>query len=238
MGGQLNLIQKISLASFVYYGHEVKLYVYDDQIEVPEGVVKADANEIVPESEIFLHHRKLATFSDYFRYIMIKKTGEMWVDADTICFKENFFEDVDTVFIIEMNNPLIYAAGVLKLPQDSLILDELIEKGILIKNSIKESTLWGSLGPALFTELVKKHKLDHFGIPAELINLITNPFGSGDFWDPEHTQEIIDKSKVAYSGTFFNSALDMKGFTGKNTIVPGSAIEYFHNKFCLDSYDS
>lgn len=237
VGGPLNLIQKISLASFVYYGHEMTLYVYDMDLEVPDGVIKKDARKIVPENEIFYHMGKLAPFADYFRYKMMKKTGSMWVDADTICFTDDFFDDREFVFIHELTDPDMYAQGVLKLPKDSQILDDLITESSKIKKNFAEELQWGNLGPGLLTSLVNKYNLNKHAVPYQLINLVKAPRFSIQFWDPRYKNEILKKADGAYCGTFFNSALEFFNFAhNKNVITPDSAIEYFYKKFILKEF--
>ena len=99
LGNPLSIPHQIALSSFVYYGHEVKIYLYDMNLEVPDGVIKADANRILKEKEVFTHFGKYAAFSDLFRYAMILKTGEMWVDTDVFCFSKDFFEDAEYLFV-------------------------------------------------------------------------------------------------------------------------------------------
>lgn len=236
VGSDLSIIHKISLASFLYYGHEVTLYVYDLDLKVPAGIIKRDAREILPESEIFYHQGSLAAFADCFRYKMIQDTGAMWVDADTICFTKNFFDDVDTVFILESQDPVIYAQGILKLPQNSAIVKDLVEQSFKIKEDLSDETVWGALGPWLLTELVNKHGLQRYGVDVEKVSLYRSMYDAPKFWDPRFKKEIIKKSKDAYSGTFYNSGLDKIGFTQKNKIAKFSAIEVFYLKFLKNRF--
>lgn len=234
VGPEFTLIQKISLASFIYYGHEVTLYVYDLNLEVPRGVIKKDAREIIPESEIFYYHGSLAAFADCFRYKMIQDTGAMWVDADTVCFTDNFFDDVDTVFILEMSNPTTYAQGILKLPQHSQIVSDLVHESSRLKLENPDRLIWGSFGPWLLTDLVKKHGLQEYAIDSELVNLYSGCYDAPKFWDPKYKDEIVALSEKAYCGTFFSGGLSVfVGFTqeDKNRIVESSAIEFFYQKF-------
>lgn len=230
VGGPLTKVQEISLASFVHYGHSVKLYVYDLDLQVPAGIVKCDAREILDENKIFTHHGQLAAFADLFRYCMIKQTGEMWVDADTLCLSEYFFEDKDLVFIRQTKSSdwERFSNGILKIPSNHIMLDRLIlEAEDKIANGLNE---WGSLGPIPLTKLVYEYGLERFSVSDGLVNLFTVYTDAVKFWDPNFKQDILKKSNMAYSATFFNGGLTMLGID-KNNIAPGSAIEYFHNKF-------
>lgn len=247
VGSPLSLAHKIALSSFVYHGHSIKLYVYDMGLEVPTGVVKVDANTIVPESEIFTYYGKLAPFADYFRYLMVAKTNEMWVDVDTISLSEYFFEDKEYVFIEEMPN--FYAQGILKMPYDSNLCKFLNQEAkdrmsSMDKNNTFSMDSWGpadskswiSLGPGLLTEAVNNFGLEEHGQPAVLVNGLDLSVSQEDpyelFWIPENRDLMLKRLESSLSATFFNSSLDFRGLKEcKDTIPSGSLIEYFYNKF-------
>jgi hypothetical protein len=227
VGGPIGLIQKICLSSFVYYGHTTYLYVYDMDMEVPNGIIKLDAAQIIPESNIFYHHGQLAGFSDIFRYKMIMETGQMWVDADTLCLKSNFFDDRDIVFINENNE--FFAGGILKLPKNSDLPKALYEKSLeLLKNL--DGSHWSDLGPNLIDKIMRERSLENYAIPSNKTNVFWGPLQAIMAWDPRHRDEVIEMMNGAECATFFNGGLTMLNFN-KNNLVIGSAIEYFYNKF-------
>ena len=247
VGQPLSIAHKIALSSFSYYGHSLKLYVYDMDLEVPAGVTKVDANTIIPKSEIFLHYGKLAPFADYFRYRMIKQTSEMWVDADTICLSDYFFEDREYVFIEEM--PDFFAQGILKMPSNSDLSNFLNERSselIFERNESgnyhpstwtpSDAKSWIYLGPALLTEAVKKFSLESYGVPALELSGIDisvseeNPYEL--LWNPANKDFMMERLKSSKSVTFFNSSLDMRGVGEyKNIITPDSMIWELYKKF-------
>jgi hypothetical protein len=247
IGKPLSRAHQVALASFPYYGHSLKLYVYDMDLEVPPGVVKADANEIIPESEVFVHYGKLAPFADYFRYKMISKTNEMWVDADTICVSDYFFEDKDYVFIEEM--PGFYAQGILKMPSDSDLSKFLNDRAsTLLANRNKNGSLdintwneednksWIFLGPGLLSEAVNKLSLQEHGQPALLVNGLDLSVSKEDpydlLWNPENHDTIMKRLSSSVSITFFNSSLDFKDLTDvKNILTEGSVMQELEKKF-------
>jgi hypothetical protein len=245
VGEPLSTAHKVALRSFVHYGHSIKLYVYDMNLDVPLGVVKADANEIVPESDIFIHYGKLAPFADYFRYKMIAKTGEMWVDADTICLSQYFFEDKEYVFIEEMPN--FYAQGILKMPSDSdlcIFLNEVAsERKVQNREVLEEGRFdaksWIFLGPGLLTEAVKKLSLEGYGQPALLVNgldLSVSEESPVDLlWNPSNRNLMMERLSSSVSFTFFNSWLDFKGLSDKKSMLPeGSIMQEFQKIFFKD----
>lgn len=234
VGGPLGKIQEICLASFLYYGHNVNLYVYDMDMKVPDGVKKIDANIIIPESRVFYHHGQLAAFSDLFRYYMIKQTKNMWVDADTLCLSDYFFEDADFVFIHQTTADKWeeFAGGILKISNNDKIVDDLIAR---TENKISSGLgHWCDIGPTLLTDIVNDYELGKFAVNANLVNMFTYYMDGQKFWKPEFREEIISNSKHCYSATFFNGGLTAAGID-KNVLTPGSAIEYFYNKFVINT---
>jgi len=232
IGDGLGLVQKLCLKSFVYHGHEVFLYVYDMDMEVPDGVIKRNAEEIVPSDKIFTYHGQLAAFSDYFRYNMIEKTGLMWVDADTLCLNNNFFEDVPFVFIKESDS--LVAGGILKMPQSHAFTKQINQMAKTILPQIRlaqKKAKWAELGPVLITKLVKRFDLMKYAQPASLVNVLDHWSKSEDFWNPDKKEEIIRMCDGAYCATFFTGALRMKNFDTNQKPPSGSAIEHFLRKF-------
>jgi len=247
VGQPLSRAHKVALKSFVYFGHSIKLYVYDMDLKVPAGVVKADANEIVPESDIFIHYGKLASFADYFRYKMIAKTGEMWVDADTICLSTYFFEDKEYVFIEE--KPNFYAQGILKMPPDSDLSKFLNEAAseLKLQNIVEAKTgefnpeTWIYLGPKLLTEAVHKFSLEKYGQPFLVVNgldlSVTGESPHDLLWNPKNTNKMLKRLKSSISLTFFNSALEFDGLgQHKNNLTRGSLMWRLERRFFREAH--
>ena len=223
VGNPMSMIQKISLASFVYHKHDIVLYVYDMNMSVPIGIKKADANEIIPESEIFLDNGSYAAFSDVFRYRMIKKTGLAWVDADTTCLSPDWDSLGDTYACLE-NNTVV--GGVLSLPQESPALNYLIKKSTQFdKTKIK----WTDVGPELVDKTFRSYDLMQYVHPMEVFCGIHWSQWE-KLWDPKYTKEIKLLEKTSKSISVYHS-MTTRGGIDKNYIPSKSAMEYFYNKF-------
>ncbi|SHH91511.1 hypothetical protein [Marivita hallyeonensis] len=125
IGAPLTFLEQLCLQSFVDAGHRTKLYVYDTVGNVPDGVEIADANEILPATEFIVNAQsgKAGPHSDKFRYHLLSKTDEIWVDTDAYCTKP--FPEVDYLFGNHFNT--VIANGVLRLPKDSPTLAGLLE---------------------------------------------------------------------------------------------------------------
>jgi hypothetical protein len=86
-GASLSRIERLCMASFLAQGHPLDLYVYDAPASIPAGVRLMPAAEILPRALLFRHRRtgSLGSFSDWFRYRLLKERGGIWADADVVC---------------------------------------------------------------------------------------------------------------------------------------------------------
>lgn len=88
-GRPLSRIERLSMASFVDNGHEVRLHAYDEVKGVPAGVQLVDASKTLPATAIFHHTQSgsIAAFADLFRYRLLYEQGGIWSDTDMICLQ-------------------------------------------------------------------------------------------------------------------------------------------------------
>ena len=223
IGNPLSKVEQTALASFIYYGHSFTLFVYDMNMKVPKGVVKEDANSIIPESEIFKVQDSYGPFADMFRYTMIQKTGLTWTDTDSICLRSDW-DFGDYLFGFEEETRL--ANGILRMPQDSDLVKFLIKYSV---NYDKDKIVWSEIGPLLVTKGAKKLKLLGYAEPPEVFYPI-HFWQWKKIWSPDHKQEVLDKCDGAHTLQIWNQFLNREGID-KNNLPKGSAIEYYYNKF-------
>ena len=224
VGNPLSKVEQTALASFIYYGHSFILFVYDMSMKVPNGVVKADANEIIPESEIFKVQNSYGPFADMFRYTMIKKTGLTWTDTDSICLRSDW-DFGDYLFGFEEDDRL--ANGILRMPQDSDLIN------FLIKNSVnydKTKIVWSEIGPLLVTKGAKRFDVLKYAQPPEVFYPV-HFWQWKKIWNRNYLQEVLNKCQDAHTLQIWNQFLNREGID-KNNLPKGSAIEYFYKKFC------
>lgn len=228
VGDPLSKVQIISLASFVYHSHDITLFVYDMDLAVPDGVVKRDAREIMPEEEIFQVQNQFAAFSDLFRYQMIYKTGLAWVDADTICLSPDWDLKDNTYAGFEKD---MVVGGVLSLPQDSPALKFLIKKSTRFdKTKIK----WIDVGPALVDKAFREYNLmDYVYSEKTFCGIHFSEWQK--LWNPKNLKEIRMLEKTGKSISVYNSMVTRSGID-KNILPKGSAMEYFYNKFIMKKW--
>lgn len=182
IGDRLHEIEIASLWSFARQGRKVKIYAYGPVAGLPRGAELADAAEILSGDPIVRHKSgSPALHSDLFRYAMIARTGEIWVDLDMVALTPFDFAS-DYVFGLEA--PEAANCAVLGLPQDSPGLKALLAytpktrgmpeqpqglkrlryhvKNLLAGGLPISHWPWGSVGPyALTRELKKSGEFSH-----------------------------------------------------------------------------
>ncbi len=90
IGGDLNWLSVACLKSAVRTGHKVHLYTYGNVSNIPRGVVQLDANDVVPETDVFRFDGiaqpelfgSYGPFSDVFRWRLLGKGLGIWFDTD------------------------------------------------------------------------------------------------------------------------------------------------------------
>src|SRR5271166_6060478 len=125
VNGALSVMERLSLNSFLKHGHEVHLYTYGPVGQVPKGVVLRDGNEVILEKDLFLVKGGYSTFSDFFRWKLIRERGGWWCDTDTICLKRFDFPG-DYVFVGGLGAPGsndCVSSGMFRAPAMSPITD-------------------------------------------------------------------------------------------------------------------
>lgn len=90
--GEVGMLERLSMASFLANGHPYHLYVYDEPGRVPPGVELRDASAILPREAIFHYTRGkekggVSGFADWFRYRLLAEKGGWWCDTDMICLR-------------------------------------------------------------------------------------------------------------------------------------------------------
>jgi hypothetical protein len=182
--GPLDPLIYSCMASFPHVGARLRVYSYDPACEVPSGVELADARAICPNETLVGRYiadgkSSLAKFSDLFRYRMIWQTGLCWVDTDMLCLRRPDFSSSPVVFgrQLESSHSWSINCAVLKLPPRHPILRDLIKRAAAV---VDIDQPWGIIGPALLTELARKHRIDHHARQLHAFY----PVPSDDCWKP------------------------------------------------------
>ena len=188
-GNELSAVEWVCLNSFIEHGHKIRLFCYDP-IKVPHGVSVADASEITGKDEIFLFNGSVSAFSNLFRYKLMSKYGEWWVDSDVYCLTDDIPEcryawahqDLDLI-----------NGAVLKFPQNDPVLLEISSAAHEIGRDV---TFWGELGPVLLTKHLAGRRFDgHFGKREEFYPI--HWLETFLFWLPGYNDIIQDRCKAS-----------------------------------------
>ncbi len=182
--GPLDPLIYTCLASFPHVGARLRVYSYDPACEVPRGVEWVDARTICPNETLVGRYiaegqRSLAKFSNLFRYRMIRQTGLCWVDTDMLCLRRPDFSSSSIVFGLQLapSHSWTINNAVLKVPRQHPILRDLIKRAAAV---VDIDQPWGVIGPALLTELARKHRIDHHARDIQAFY----PVPSEDCWKP------------------------------------------------------
>lgn len=176
VGERLGPVEIASLRSFLRHGDRITVYSPGPLAGLPEGAVWRDASEVMPSAQI-VRHRKSgspALHSDMFRYQLMARTAQIWVDLDMIALRPFDFGS-DWVFGHE--TPDEVNGAVLRLPGHSKTLQALLEyvpgtRGIppfltgtrRLRYRIRglgrglpiERWPWGAIGPRALTHFLRE----------------------------------------------------------------------------------
>src|SRR5437762_1777139 len=156
-GNELSPVEWVCLSSFIEHGHKVRLFCYDP-IKVPRGVSLADASEITARNELFLFDSSVSAFTNLFRYKLVSKFGEWWIDSDVYCLKDDI---PDCRYAWAHQDEELINGAVLKFPANDPVLHDINSAAHRIGRDI---TFWGELGPHLLTKYLTASQFDgHFG---------------------------------------------------------------------------
>jgi hypothetical protein len=226
MGGPLTEMERLCIRSFVSSGHPFHLYTYGDVFSIPDGAILVDANEIIPKAESFMVRGGYSSFSDFFRWKLVRDRGGWWVDTDTVCLRPFDFPG-EYVFVGGLGAPGsddCVSSGMFKAPKGSPITQWAREQ---CQRMDPGTMPWGEAGPPLITKAVHKFNL-------------TSAIVSGSMFFPVFYTEapraftdiyVPRIAKDCYSIHLFNEMWRLAG-ADKNASYPESSLyEQLKKKF-------
>lgn len=135
IGSRLSPIELLTIRSHLAQGHVFRLWVYEEiESPLPDGVLLADAAEIIPKEEVFCYsstnafgHGKgsYAGFSDIFRYKLLYERGGWWTDMDVTCLRPIF---TDRPYFFRPHHDLPVVGNVMKCPIGSELMRRCYEQ--------------------------------------------------------------------------------------------------------------
>lgn len=190
VGNSLKESDIACLESFTRHGHAVYLHVYEPIQNLPKisPIQVIDASKIIPEEKVipFIQGKRLALFSDIFRFLLLasfKEKGQcIWVDCDVYCLRPLTIPEHGYLFGYQDVDCSKVNGAVLALPPESEMLRTILKEfrsdkifGGLFASWIHKIILWCTkqlqaeidfthvdwevYGPGILTRLVNKLKL-------------------------------------------------------------------------------
>jgi len=231
IGKELSPNELLSIQSYLYHGHHFELFVYDEIKNVPKDVVVKDANQIIPESEIFIyssgHHKKsVSMFSDLFRYKLLYNLGGWWSDLDAICLKP-YDIDQEYVFMQEKQKRADdrICGGVLKCPESAPIMEHCYEITLRMRDNI-QNLAWTATGPMLLGEIVNGFSLSHYVVP-------TNYFAPIGFFEIDKLFTDVNIGPETYSIHLYNEVWNMRNMSKYGVYPKNSLFESLKKQYSV-----
>jgi hypothetical protein len=234
IGPRLSALERLSMASFLAHGHEVRLYTYGDVEGIPPGVMHHDGREIVPASQVFTYASgfgkgSYAGFANLFRYKLLLDHGGIWCDCDIVCLRP--FDFTAEYVIGRERLPPHVASGerteqlancVLKVPPNSRVMLECYAVVLEVNKSELE---WGETGPRLVTQRFARHQLDRFSLPP-------SAFCPIDWWNAQKlVSEPWQERPESYAIHFWNEAWRFQRLDKDATYPPNSIYETLKRRY-------
>lgn len=208
-GARMPALDKACLLSFVFGGHSVTLYSFEEIEGLPDGIILRDAREIAPfeSREAFLYRGEpnLTHFSDYFRYRLLAHSQHMWIDTDMLMLRPLDFGPVVNLFAKETDKSICNA--ILRIPSDDPALAEVIRR---TERLMHTELVWGATGSRLLNRVFGPMAvLEQAHAPTDFF-----PIHFDDFWKPflpECAEECADASRTAYTLHLWNNIVVRMG---------------------------
>lgn len=185
-GETIPLYVRECMRSFVNRGHEYHIYSYTRFENIPSGVQWMNASHILPQDSVFFYkdaegaRGSVAAFANLFRYELLAKLGNWWVDADVVCLSKT--EPPGKMYFGWECDDYICNA-ILKFPKDHPILTETLRR---CQEYGTQDLKWGTTGPKLLTNVINELGLRHQGYP--------EPFAYPVSWK-EHEALVLASEK-------------------------------------------
>ena len=234
--GELSPFEAACITSYVRRGYDIAIYSYLPLSNVPKGVAQIDASQIVGREYInsFLYNGvpNLSHYSDYFRYMLFKKTDCIWVDADMLLVRR-ISEKLPATVLARERQPSICGA-VMRIARNDDHLDNLIRRTEAARN---RNLLWGETGPLLLTREFGKSAMLKQALPARRFYAIDHD----RFWKvflPEHADECEELTAESWGVHLWNNIVDTLGYWKRFAPPRGSFLfSCFHADGTIDLFD-
>lgn len=228
VGSRLKESDIACLESFTHHGHAVYLHVYEpiQNLLRTSPLKVVDARKIIPEEKVkpFIQGKRLALFSDIFRFLLLasfeEKCQGIWVDCDVYCLKPIRIPEHGYLLGYQNAAHTEINGAILALPPNSKLLRTLINRvqkerafgtlfaskmrilfwkwgGKLLSKPELEWVEWSAYGPELLTNLVNAMGLQSYCQPYDVFYPV--PWEEATkFADPSYTLvDLVTQNTIA-----------------------------------------
>lgn len=226
--GRLSPYQHLCLASWIAHGFNAVVYTTEADIEVPKGVEKRPAAEILDLSGKIYRYKagpgegSPSLHANLFRYKLLLRGG-WWLDADVVVLRDKL--PGQDIFIARQADNVIGNA-VMRFPAGSPLIHEAVSEALRIADDAK----WTETGPLLIDRLIDKHWLNA-AVSDQSTAYAINYTEVIKFFDPAAREEV--DARVA-SSTFvhlWNQVWTIIGFPQEFGPPEGSYIDTLFGQY-------
>ena len=218
--GELSLLEKLCITSFVRQGVTYNLYVYDAPAELPPGVILKDAAAILPRDKVFRYSAgefnlgSIAGFTNLFRYTVIHQLGGWWIDTD-VCLLSPFAFKEDETYYEESSQtePFYVSTSCFKAMSNSAVMAECLRR---FGEKDVTRVVHGETGPRLLTDSI-------LSLGKQNLVLDNHQVMPVPWWD---WQRLFYDESLSLNGchaVHFWNAMITAGQLDKNSRFPGNA---------------
>jgi hypothetical protein len=219
-GDELGLYPRLAMKSFVDRGHSYVLYAYK-KFDVPNGIELRDAAEILPASRVFFYGDRagigrgsVAGFANLFRYALLQRFGNWWVDTDVVCISDTV---PTTDLFTGWEDAQVLGNAILKFPAGHPLANALLEGA----EQAGTDLAWGTTGPLLVTRLAREMGLaDQMVAPAIAYPL--RSFEALDMFIPSRRDALVCQMSDAPLLHLWNEEKRRAGLLPQVAPPPGS----------------
>ena len=226
--GRLSAYEAACLASYTRHGYDITLYSYGDVANVPPGVIRRSAGDIVDEAFTDGFRIKgassLSHFSDLFRYALFQKTSQVWVDSDM-----SLLRPIDVVLpqtLLAREDARTLCGAIMRLDHADKALATLVERA---KAAASRDLIWGETGPDLLTAVFGADIASKAYGPKLFF-----PIHYDEIWKvflPEHCEECETLCRDGYTLHLWNNIITKMGIW-KDVLPPHGS--YLERRFAED----
>jgi len=167
-GGPIGPYQLLCLRSFVDRGHRVEVFSFEPIPELPDWLVRKEAEDIVPSSRVLRYlpeQRRFAIHADLFRHAVLHRLGGWWIDPDVVLLRTEL--PTGELFFGGLTEFDVIPTGAIKFPASHPVLTDALIQGAPFEDSVAD---WEQAGASVLTQSIASNKLLGACRPVELVS--------------------------------------------------------------------